>query len=220
MSSPEEIFGVKKEKYEGPTVPKDYVWKRGPEQKAFEGAEAVVEPPKGYYKINICGGAEVTPGFRNMNPVKVNETDVVWSVENLPWPFDDGTVMELNIGPYICQIPNLDQFMDEAYRVLVPNGKLTVLSPYYTSIAYWRNIRNITPITEDTFGFYCVGWLKARKVMKKVTCDFEPVGNTFFYSEDYALYADQTKEFARKHYWNVCEAMQATLCAVKPMRSL
>lgn len=214
---------VKKEKVKVPSIPDDYIWARGREDKAMPdgvGVDEVIDPPAGYYKLNLCAGSQQIPGHKNMNPVAGPGTDYIHPIEKYPWPFDSGSVVAINIGAYICQLIDLDDFMQECWRVLVNTGSLHVVAPYYTSMDYFRNTRNIMPITDDTFGFYCARWLKANKIEKKLTCDFEPSKRLFYYTDDWELKGDHAREWARKHCWNAVMSMEIDLKAVKPMRNL
>jgi hypothetical protein len=183
-------------------------------------AEETIEPPPGYFKLSVATGSERVPGFTNMNPAAGPNSDIVHPVDEYPWPFEDATVIEVRIGPYICQLGNLDLFMGECWRVLVNGGALHVMAPYYTSQTYFRNPRNILPIADDTFSFYNVRWLKANGVERIMPCDFEFGKRAFFYTEQWELIGDQAREYARVHYFNVVETVEMIMTAVKPPRKL
>lgn len=215
-----ETPNVLKKKAPTSSIPNDYIWPRGPEQDALEGARAIIAPPVGYHNLLLCAGAEKLEHFTNVNHVKVSDDDVVHPIEKMPWPFADNTVLKINIGAYLCQVRDLDTFMRECWRVLVQHGTLLVKVPYYTSEKYWSNRRNVTPITDETLGYYSTPWLKKNGVYFKPGCDFDWVGRLFYFNNDFELIGDHAREYARRHSWNVVETMEVCLSAVKPMREL
>lgn len=198
-------------------LPGDYIWRRGNEEDVDNDIELNYEPPPGFYKLHLYSTKKMR-GYTNMNPRRISEDDIVHPIETYPWPFADNSVMSIVIGPEICQLFNLGDFIHECYRVLVHDGYFVCQAPYYKHTNYYANGRNINPITEDTFGYYSIPWMEANGVAGSINCDFEPVNVTFFYNDEWELRAENAKEFARRHYWNVVEVIRVTLSAFKPMR--
>lgn len=194
-------LGVKTIKVEG--LEKEYIWPRGPEGLNLEDASLAESAPEGYYKLAL---ATTEPPLHYTSLLEV---------ETFPWPFPSGSVLDIKLGTYACQLRYLDKVMEEAYRVLVPNGRIQIRAPYYTSLCYFGNIRNITPITEDTFGYYSKKWCEAKHADHIHKCDFKPIGMKFFYTEEWILRADAAKDWARRHYWNVIEAVECMMEVIK-----
>jgi len=210
---------LKIEKIDEPPIPNNYVFRRGREDKALDFAEESIEPPPGYFKLNLYSGDQLK-GFTNMNPTQLSNEDKVHSPLDYPWPFEDNSVLAINIGSNICQILDLESFVCECWRVLVSGGIFHIKAPYYTSMQYVANLRNIIPICDNTFSYFVRPWCKKEGIVYEPQCDFDIVQRLFFYDEDWLLVGDQAREYAKKHYNNVITVMEIKLAAIKPIRKL
>lgn len=177
----------------------------------FDDISISEAPPPGYFRLALGQPEPPLPYKGLLNPIQIAHSydgDEGWPYKL--WPYNNESVTDIIIGPFIHQTEDLDWLMEEAYRVLVPGGIFTVTATYYTHLNYFSNIRNITPITDDTFGYYCKKWCKEKKIDKLTRCNFD-FELTYFYTEEWVLKSDQLKNFARKHYWNVVESVKIVL---------
>lgn len=205
-------------------IPSDYILKEQAPlhllPKDWQAKETQAEPPVGYHKLYIEGGHDILPGFTNLNSIGCGvEKEIVHPLLSFPWPIEDNTVLEIFIGPIICELPLnvFGDFMQECWRVLVSSGQFKLKAPYYTSMAYWCNPRNRLPITDETFVWYSQRILRDRKITSLPNCSFSPLRCVFIYSKEWEMRADSAKEWARRHYWNVVDVVEITLKAVKPL---
>lgn len=157
----------------------------------------VVEP----LKLNL--GAQEIQGFTKIefNPLK------------FPWPVKDGSVEEL-ISPMVMNyIPaNLrGQYMDEIYRVLVPEGKAHVWVPYYTSMrAVQDYAAEWPPFCEASFLYFNREWRKVNHPDRTLKCNFD---FTFGYQaeQETASKNDDTRTFWIKHYINAVQDLRVVM---------
>ena len=188
-------------------IPEDYILDRGPVQRVFADERELKEAPAGYFKL-LLGTTEIRPTF-------VTHTDIV----NVPWNgFDDSSIVEAELGSVVCQLAayTLIDVMCEAWRVLVNDGLLTISAPFHLHDSYIRDLRNITPICEDTFGFFSKQWCAKNDVIPYTDkCDFAPAGIRFHPEEGWLPRADMAKNWARAHYWGVVKKIEVVLKAVK-----
>lgn len=199
-------LGIKRTDVPKQSLPDDYIEDRGPVHRVFADERAMEEAPSGYLKL-ILGTTEERSTFTTFTPI-----------EQIPWPFETGTVVEAELGAIVCRLP-LPIFIDvmcEAHRVLVSNGLFTISAPFHLHDHYTRDLRNITPICEDTFGFFSKEWSRKNGVeMYSDQCDFSPAGIRFHQEEEWTSRADRAKSWAGAHYWGVVKRIDVVLKAVK-----
>ena len=154
-------------------------------------------------KLNL--GTQVFEGFEKIS----------FDVRKFPWPVKSESVEELMIPMILNYTPGSSRgkFMDEVYRVLVPEGKATVMVPYYTSM---RSIQDYAcewpPFCEASFMYFNRDWRKLNHPDRDLKCNFD---FTYGYQADPETAAknDETRAFWIKHYSN--SVMDLTVVLVK-----
>jgi hypothetical protein len=107
-------------------------------------------------KIDIACGENKHTGCIGIDVRALPGVDIVHDLESFPWPIPSGTVAEAIASHYIEHIkPWLSiAFMNEVWRVLVPGGKFTAITPYAGSPAYWQDPTHCNGWTEITFQYF------------------------------------------------------------------
>jgi SAM-dependent methyltransferase len=62
---------------------------------------------------------------------------VVHDLSQFPWPFEADSFDLIRASHLLEHLPDVVAFMDEAYRILKPGGRLIVRVPHYTSRSAW-----------------------------------------------------------------------------------
>src|SRR5947207_39834 len=89
--------------------------------------------PADLLKLDLACGRRLREGFTGVDIVAQEGVAQVVDLEK-PWPWADASCAELHCSHYVEHTPDLIHFMDEAHRVLVVGGTLTIVAPYYTSM--------------------------------------------------------------------------------------
>jgi len=132
----------------------------------------------------------------------------------LPFPYKDGSVEELVCNHLLHRIPGKlrGQFMDEAWRVLKPEGKMSVIVPY------WSNMRAVAdfgcewpPINELSFCYFNRQQRSEAKIHLDLKCNFEL--STYGYTTDMETTgrSQDVQPFWNKHYTNSVVDLQVNL---------
>jgi len=86
-------------------------------------------------RLDLACGNNKLEGYLGVDiTLDGTEADVCWDLEKYPWPFESNSVDEIFCRHYIEHISDLIMFMNEVYRILKPNAKVTFVAPYYTSV--------------------------------------------------------------------------------------
>jgi hypothetical protein len=139
--------------------------------------------------------------LKNLNPRKY------------PWNLKNESVSEVFSAFLLNRIPGEERytFMDELWRVLVPNGKVTMIVPYWTSV---RSIQDPgsawPPLGEQSFLYFNKQWREAQKILNSCHCDFDFVYG-YAMDQETAGKNDEVRSFNIKHYNNSVNDVQVTL---------
>ncbi len=175
---------------------------------------ARIRPPAdGPFNLRVGLGAEV--GFVKLGPAH-DSPDHIVDTRAFPWPVDDSVVDTIFGAFYFHRLtlPERHAFMEECYRILKPQAKVILVTPYYTSIrAYSDPLAQWPPVTEASYEFYRKAWREGENMTYDLplTCDFHAgVGHSP--QGDYVIGRnDAFVQHAVSHEWNVMADLHATL---------
>lgn len=94
-----------------------------------------------------------------------------------PWPWKDGSVAEAHASHFIehLGVEGRIHFINELYRVLVPDGKCQLIVPHWASCrAYGDLTHQWPPVSEFWFYYLSAAWREANAPHNDFyTCNFE-----------------------------------------------
>lgn len=168
-------------------------------------------------KLDIGCGQNKKKGFVGVDMIPGPNVDIVWDLEEYPWePIKDNSVDEVYISHYAEHTKDLMKFMDEIWRVCTNGAKITIISPYYTSIRAWQDPTHTRVISEATWMYFDKDWREANKI------DHYPIKSNFgvdkmivFFNPPWDKKSDEAKKFAQEHYWNAVSDMMTELHVIK-----
>ena len=132
-----------------------------------------------------------------------------------PWPLKDNSVEEVCCAFMLNRIPGSlhYQFMDELYRVLIPQGKALIIVPYWSSPRAIQDSGSAwPPFCDQSFYYFNKGWREAQKdgAENACKCDFDIVCG-YALDQETANRNDETRPFWFKHYLNAINDLHVTL---------
>lgn len=83
-------------------------------------------------KINLGCGHFPKKGYVNVDKVKNPNVDVVWDLENIPYPFQNDSADEIYAEHVLEHLNNPIDVIKECHRILKPNGRLLIKVPHFT----------------------------------------------------------------------------------------
>ena len=125
----------------------------------------------------------------------------------------DESVSEVYSAYTLNRIPGPERlkWMSEVWRVLVPQGKITVIVPYWSSP---RSIQDPCaawpPLCEQSFLYFNKEFRTMNKCEFKGDCDFDFVYG-YALDQETANKEDNVRSFWIKHYLNTANDLQLTL---------
>lgn len=100
----------------------------------------------------------VRPGWYCVDNRGGNGANLTIDLECPPWPLPDSCAAEAYVGHVVNRINparwGFVLFMNELWRLLVPNGELTMVGYYGANAYYQADPAACNPITESTFYYF------------------------------------------------------------------
>jgi len=161
-----------------------------------------------------CGkGANKPDGFLGVDIVKSKAVDKVADLRK-KWPWKTGTILEIN-AHYLLQYftpAERIHFVNEAFRVLVPGGKLVIASPHWCASKAYADLQvHWPPVSEAWFTCLNKAFREAQNYdLPGYACDFD-------YTLGYGLHpmiVSRNLEYQQNavNYWK--EAAQDIFCTL------
>ena len=84
--------------------------------------------------------------------------DVIWDWEKFPYPIETESCLTIKCAHVLEHVKPwlVIEFMDEMWRMLVPEGQLAISAPYAGSPGYFQDPTHCTPVTERTWQYFNV----------------------------------------------------------------
>jgi SAM-dependent methyltransferase len=94
-----------------------------------------------------------------------------------PWPWKDGSVAEAHASHFVEHLTASERvhFVNELYRVLVPGGKCTIITPNWSSCRAYGDVTHQWPPVSEFWYYYLLKEWRAINAPHNdgYTCDFD-----------------------------------------------
>jgi SAM-dependent methyltransferase len=107
--------------------------------------------------LNLGTGYSTDPAATNVDRVAHPGVDVIWDLDEHPWPFDDQAFDEVRAVQLFEHLTDPLGFMADAHRVLQPGGLLLIVVPHWQSENSHTDPTHVRHCTERTFDYWCEG---------------------------------------------------------------
>lgn len=131
----------------------------------MKGKQNALQGKTGIRLDIACGAHKQDPAFVGMDIQQFPGVDVVHDINIHPWPFEDESVLmavashivehipPVAIGPNGTWFPFME-FMNEVWRILVPDGKLAIAAPHGMSAGYLQDPTHCNALNEGTWAYF------------------------------------------------------------------
>lgn len=165
-------------------------------------------------RLDLGCGKRKKVGFVGVDISSDCEADVIWDLRTAPWPWPDNSIEEIYSGHFFEHLNGRERitFMEELWRILIPNGKALITTPYWAS---WRAVADPThifpPIVEQSYLYFNRDWRIANKLEHyPIHCNFD-FECQHVYNPDVGFPDDSTRDQGTKHYLNVVDDLNCLL---------
>ncbi len=178
-------------------------------------------------KIDIGCGTNKREGFLGMDQRAFPGVDIVHDVNVYPWPFEDNSIEEVYCSHFLehlnhsSESPQRVQFMNELYRILIPGGKATIITPHWASNrAYGDFTHADKPVSEMFYYYINKEWRKNNAPDNDIEWNPKGYSCNFAASWGYSLREDIVKrsvdyqQYAIQNYKEVAQDIIATITKI------
>lgn len=138
-------------------------------------------------RLNLGAGYDVRAGWVNTDRVKLPGIDVVFDLDEEPWPWDNGTVDEIQAIDVFEHVKDSIAFMCQAGRILKEGGVLRIRSPHWKFEHAYTDPTHVRYCTERTWDYWIKGteynvkygeaYCKWGVLYEKVKIELDATGN-------------------------------------------
>ena len=108
--------------------------------------------------LDIGCGASKQPGAVGMDYQALEGVDVVHSWNEYPWPFEDESVLTAIASHVVEHVSPIDgnfiTWMNEVWRILLPDGQLAIVTPHGRSEGYLQDPTHCNPCNQMTWYYF------------------------------------------------------------------
>lgn len=93
-------------------------------------------------------------GYITLDSCEVVKPDVLWDLNEFPYPFEDNTFDEILAYSILEHLDDLVKVMEELHRIAKPGAILYVGVPYWDGYGFASDPTHKQMFTEHTFSFF------------------------------------------------------------------
>jgi SAM-dependent methyltransferase len=105
-------------------------------------------------KLHLGCGRAKRRGYINVDSCEAVKPDVVWDLNNFPYPFDDNTFEEILAYSILEHLDDVVAAMEEIHRIAKPGAMVDITVPYWDSYGFATDPTHKHMFTEHTFDFF------------------------------------------------------------------
>jgi SAM-dependent methyltransferase len=164
-------------------------------------------------KLDLGCGTRKRPGFLGVDSQPWAGVDVVADLRQ-KWPWPDASASEVFSSQFVEHLEAAERinFANELYRILVPGGKATIITPHWASArAYGDLTHKWPPVTEFWYYYLHKKWRDVNAPHNDFySCDFD-FSVEYVLRKDLLAKSDPEKIFALTNFKEAAEDLVALL---------
>ncbi len=102
-----------------------------------------------------CGRKSSEPDVIRLDKSSKVEADIVWDLDELPYPFDDSRFSEIECFDVIEHLQDIPKTLEEFYRILEPNGTLKITTPHFSCANSFVDPTHKWHLSYFSFDYFC-----------------------------------------------------------------
>lgn len=182
-------------------------------------------------KVEIGCGKTKTEGYIGVDRFPLEGVDIVADINN-GLPFETNSVDVIFACHSLEHMDDLQQIMDEIFRICKNGAIINILSPYYNTHTNIANFFHKINFNEDTMRFFSTEvtsvinpeeyriphaqvWGLGTSDNSEINCNLTILDMEFFYFPEYNFLNDEEKRKARRSLNNVCDQICYSLVVNK-----
>lgn len=87
--------------------------------------------------LDVGCGVKKYPGSTGIDRNKDTAADIIWDLDQFPWPIESGSFDEVRLIHVIEHVGDVIGTVEELHRILKPGGRIVLETPHYTDFSSW-----------------------------------------------------------------------------------
>lgn len=109
-------------------------------------------------KLSVgCGKKPPEPDLVRLDKSPLVKPDVVWDLNEFPYPFDDSSFSGIECFEVIEHLDNIPKTMEEFHRILQANGLLIITTPHFSCANSFVDPTHKWHLSYFSFDYFCEG---------------------------------------------------------------
>ena len=104
-----------------------------------------------------CGNRKNEEGVTRLDISEAVNPDVVWNLNQCPYPFEESSFSEIECFDVIEHLENIPNIMEEFHRILKPNGLLKITTPHFSCANSYIDPTHKWHLSYFSFDFFSDG---------------------------------------------------------------
>jgi SAM-dependent methyltransferase len=127
---------------------------RREERCADQTSAAAIAPSQAKPVLHLGCGRDSRPGCLNVDSAEVPGVDLVWDLDEYPWPFAAGAWHHVVANHVLEHLDDVVPAVAELYRILAPGGKAEIRVPHMAGWGAWNDITHRHFFTRRSFEYF------------------------------------------------------------------
>ena len=171
-------------------------------------------------KLDLGCGKNKREGFLGVDQYPMDGVDVVLKIGADPWPWEDNSVDEIHASHFLEHLTAQERvhFYNEAYRVMKPGAKGTIITPHWASNrAYGDPTHQWPPVAEMSFFYLAQEWRNTQAPHTDIkwnpqgfSCNFNASWG-YSFSPELGVRNSEYVQFALANYKEAAQDLHCTL---------
>jgi len=160
----------------------------------------VVRAADGYAHLNLGCGTDIRVGWTNADLAALPGVDVVFDMNETPWPWDDDTFADVAAIHCLEHTRDLPPVLDELWRVCRHGATIHVEAPhFFSSPATWDDPTHRRPMGPGTFQYFCPGAAYQHEIGRARFVTLEVGHSNLYLSWHLAVYKQHDAALLARH---------------------
>lgn len=105
-------------------------------------------------KLHLWCWSDAKPGYINQDIIKFPWVDLVFDLDNFPYPFDENSLDEVYSAHVLEHVTDLGQVMEELTRICKSGAQIKVIVPYFSNPGTRADYTHKRWFTTGTFAYF------------------------------------------------------------------
>lgn len=105
-------------------------------------------------KLDLGCGSSKKEGYIGVDVLPLKGVDIVHSLIQFPYPFEDNSIDEIWMDNVLEHLPNPVRVVEELHRICKPNAKVTICVPYFRSLYAFIDPTHVNFFSVQWFNYF------------------------------------------------------------------